>query len=190
MRVKRGSSNLSLVFILFCSAQVEFKSSEFNHSKSTLWHNKPIRAASSPGSCCWVESQGSRASELLRHSRAQEKRRVSRRGLPPADTSSWLSPPPGRVTTTKNLPETPGPGLGGVLPIRVQGCSPASASPRTPQRDPHTPSFGRPAPLAFLLLPPCFPRVTSTAQTHLSGLHISLKDWEYGSVFQTDRLTV
>lgn len=44
MWVKGGSSNLSLVFILFFKAQVEFKSSEFNHSISTLQNNKPVRA--------------------------------------------------------------------------------------------------------------------------------------------------
>lgn len=35
-----------------------------------------------------------------------------------------------------------------------------------------------------------FSQSNFTSQTHLSVLHISLKDWEYGSVFQTDRLTV
>lgn len=44
MWVKGGSSNLSLIFILFFKAQVEFKSSEFNHSVSTLQSKKPIRA--------------------------------------------------------------------------------------------------------------------------------------------------
>lgn len=44
MWVKGGSSNLSLAFILFFKARVEFKSSEFNHSVSTLPSNKPVRA--------------------------------------------------------------------------------------------------------------------------------------------------
>lgn len=44
MWVKGGSSNLSLVFILFFKVQAEFKSSEFNHSASTLQTNKPVRA--------------------------------------------------------------------------------------------------------------------------------------------------
>lgn len=91
MRVKRGSSNLSLVFILFCSAQVEFKSSEFNHSKSTLWHNKPIRAESSGGSRCFVESNDSLASEQLRRHRAQEEKAVAGSHVILAVTHPWQS---------------------------------------------------------------------------------------------------
>lgn len=44
MWVKGGSSSLSLVFILFFKAQVEFKNCGFNHCGSTLQGNKPVRA--------------------------------------------------------------------------------------------------------------------------------------------------
>ena len=68
MWVKGRSSNLSLIFILFSKAQVEFTSPELNHGISLLPNNKPVRANMFPrGGLSLSQEQNSyRASELWR----------------------------------------------------------------------------------------------------------------------------
>lgn len=188
-----GSSNLSLVFILFFKAQVEFKSSEFNHSISAFRSNEPIRAnVFSEAAPAFLKSEMIAGLPSCRE-------RANPRGISPReDCHQQPRHPCGNVVTTVTattslgaqggrgfIGQSPGSPISqaALLPFKHRGtCSAPSL------RNPYQPG-SRCCP-EIISLPLCFPRATSTSQTHLSGFHISLKDSEYGSVFQTDRLTV
>lgn len=88
MWVKGRSSNLSLIFILFSKAQVEFTSPELNHGISLLPNNKPVRADMFPcgGLSLSQEQNNYGASELWRG--CSQERRAPR--LPSAVTSCAL----------------------------------------------------------------------------------------------------
>jgi hypothetical protein len=106
-------------------------------------------------------------------------------------TSSLLQPSQKEWQPPKTCPTLLGPGVERslLLELRVFHLH-RPLYPDTSESQPRCSVFLAVIPLEFIFLPLYFPRVTSTSQTHLSRLHISLKDLEYGSVFQTDRLTV